>query len=387
MPDFRDLKIIDLTRILSGPFCTMYFADLGADVIKIEPPNGDDTRTWGPPFIGTESSYFLSVNRNKRSIVLDLKTDEGKAVLKTLIADADIMVENFRPGTLDKLGFGFEMLKKLNPRIILASISGFGQTGPYKDEPGYDVIAQGMGGLMSVTGLPDSPPVKPGFSLADVGAGMWGIIGILTALHNRDRQNEAQWVDVSLLETMIGFQTYVAGNYFASGKNPLPLGNAHPNICPYQAFPASDGYFNLAIGNDSLWRTFCQGIAMPQWIEDERFKTNPDRVRNREELVCLLEDKFLEKPVQEWVATLRALKIPCGPINRMSDLYADPYVIERDMLFKLSHKTVGEISQTGIPVKFLNEQNKSRNMSAPPLLGEHTSDILKELGLPLKEDM
>jgi len=385
MTDFRDLKIIDLTRILSGPFCTMYFADLGADVIKIEPPTGDDTRSWGPPFIETESSYFLSVNRNKRSIVLDLKTSEGKDVLTKMIQDADVVVENFRPGTLNKLGFGFESLKSLNPRIILASISGFGQTGPYKDEPGYDLIAQGMGGLMAVTGLPGGAPVKPGFSLADVGAGMWGIIGILTALHNRDKTNEAQWVDVSLLETMIGFQTYIAGNYFASGKNPVPLGNAHPNICPYQSFPAADGYFNLAVGNDSLWQTFCKGMALPEWATDLRFQTNPDRVRNRDILIPLLEQKFREKTVQEWVTQFRALKIPCGPINNLSDLYADSYVRERDMLFAINHETVGPIQQVGIPVKFLNDQDKAREMSAPPLLGQHTDEVLAEFGFPRRK--
>jgi crotonobetainyl-CoA:carnitine CoA-transferase CaiB-like acyl-CoA transferase len=382
MSAFSGLRIIDLTRILSGPFCTMYFADLGAEVIKIEPPGGDDTRTWGPPFINGESAYFLSVNRNKKSVVLDLKTDEGKRVLRKMIVNADVVVENFRPGTLEKLGFGFETLKTLNPSIILASISGFGQTGPYRNEPGYDVIAQGMGGLMSVTGPPDGEPVKPGFSLADVSAGMWAIIGILTALQKRQQSPEAQWIDVSLLESIIAFQTYVAGNYFATGKNPVPMGNAHPNICPYQAFPASDGYFNIAVGNDRLWEKFCDGIGRPEWVDDERFRTNPDRVRNRGVLIPLLEELFHSKTVSEWVNLFRSRGIPCGPIYRLSELYNDPFVRERDMLFTVEHPIAGTVRQVGVPVKFLTDSNDKPLASPPPILGQHTEEILCAFGLP-----
>lgn len=380
-----DITIIDLTRILSGPFCTMYFADMGANVIKVEPPGGDDTRTWGPPFIEGESAYFLSINRNKRSIVLDLKSDQGKSVLRRLIAKADVVVENFRPGTLERLGFGFEELKRINPRIILASISGFGQTGRYRDEPGYDVIAQGMGGLMSVTGEPDGPPVKPGFSLADVGAGMWAIIGILTALHHRDRTGEPQWVDASLLETMISMQTYIAGNFFASGKNPRPLGSAHPNICPYQAFPASDGYFNLAVGNDKMWRQCCEAIGEPQWAEDERFRTNPDRVVNRDVLIPMLEQKFRQRTVREWVDLFRSIRIPCGPIYRLSELYDDPYVIEREMVKTVEHPTAGTVKTVGVPVKFHHGEGGVRPFAAPPLLGQHTEEVLREFGISEEE--
>lgn len=385
MTSLSGLTIIDLTRILSGPYCTMYFADLGANVIKVEPPKGDDTRNWGPPFIETESSYFLSVNRNKRSIVLDLKTEEGKAVLRSLIEKADVVVENFRPGTLDKLGFGFERLKEIQPGIILASISGFGQTGPYRDEPGYDVIAQGMGGFMSVTGIMDGPPVKGGYSLADIGTGMWAIIGILTALLNRDREKKAQWVDVSLLETMISWQTYLAGNYFASGQDPVPLGNAHPNICPYQAFPAQDGFFNLAVGNDSLWKKFCEGMQEPDWLVDERFRTNPLRVQNRQILIPMLEERFRREPVKYWVGVLRRNGIPCGPINRVSDVFADPYVVERNMLFTVNHPTVGAIKQVATPVKYLHDSNPEKVRNAPPLLNQHGAEILKEFGV-MKEE-
>lgn len=374
---FSNIRIVDLTRILSGPFCTMYFADLGAEVIKIEPPNGDDTRTWGPPFIQGESAYFMSVNRNKKSVVLDLKSEVGKQRLIELVKNADIIVENFRPGTLEKLGFGFENLKKWNPTIILASISGFGQTGRYRDEPGYDVIAQGMGGLMAVTGYPDGEPVKPGFSLADISAGMWAIIGILTALEKRRYISEAQWIDVSLLESMMAFQTYAAGNFFASGYDPKPMGNAHPNICPYQAFSASDGYFNLAVGNDKLWEKFC--LAIGALGNDERFKTNPDRVTRRDILIPLLQEIFKTKTVSEWIQILRQYGIPCGPIYKLSDLYADNYVIERNMLFTVNHPVAGEIKQVATPVKFLNETENKIKDNPPPLLGEHTETILQAI--------
>ncbi|UOF88643.1 CoA transferase [Fodinisporobacter ferrooxydans] len=381
MKPLADLTIIDLTRILSGPFSTMFFADMGANVIKVEPPNGDDTRTWGPPFLETESSYFLSINRNKKSIVLDLKSETGKNVLRQLIKKADVVIENFRPGTLERLGFGFENLKTINPRIILASISGFGQTGRYRDEPGYDLIAQGMGGLMSVTGQTDGHPVKGGFSLADVGSGMWAIIGILTALHNRNSNGNAQWIDVSLLETMISWQTYLSGNYFASGKNPKAMGSAHPNICPYQAFPAKDGYFNLAVGNDKLWEIFCKAVNEQAWLENENFKTNPDRVRNRETLIPLLESKFKTKTVNEWVTIFRKQKIPCGPIYNLSELFEDPYVIERNMLQTVEHPTAGRIKLVNTPVKFLETTSEDAKITPPPLLGQHTEQILREFDI------
>lgn len=377
---FKGLTIIDLTRILSGPFCTMYFADLGTNVIKIEPPDGDDTRTWGPPFQGGESSYFLSVNRNKRSMVLDLKSTEGKEVLRKLIARADIVVENFRPGTLERLGFGYETLRSLNPKIILASISGFGQTGPYRNDPGYDLIAQGMGGLMSVTGEKGAPPVKAGFSIADIGSGMWTIIGILTALLNREHHGTGEWLDVSLLDTIISWQTYIAGNYFASGNDPIAMGSVHPNICPYQAFPAKDGYFNLAVGNDSLWAAFCNALEEPDWIYDKRFATNSERVNNRQILIPALEDKFKQKTVAEWVDLFKQVKVPCGPINRMSDIFADSHVSARIMLQTINHPAAGEIKTVWHPVRFCKMAEPGA-ISPPPLLGEHTADILREYGL------
>lgn len=371
------IKVIDLTRILSGPFATMTLADLGADVIKIETPAGDDTRQWGPPFIEGESAYYLSVNRNKKSIVLNLKEEKGKEVFYKLVKDADVVVENFRPGTLKRLGADYDTLKEINPGIILASISGFGQTGPYAQKPGYDVLAQGMGGLMSVTGEPGRPPVKAGFSIADIGTGMWAIIGILAALRERDRSGKGQWIDVSLLDTIISWQAYFAGNYFATEEDPEPLGGAHPNIVPYQVFEASDGYFILAVGNDQLWQK-CIDAINDDVLRDEKYATNPGRVKHREELVKLLNDKFKEKTVRDWVAIFEEVKIPVGPINKLSDILNDPHVKEREMVVEKDHPVIGQLKMLGIPVKLSRTPGEIKTV--PPALGEHTDQVLKELG-------
>ncbi|CAB3395282.1 CaiB/BaiF CoA transferase family protein [Kyrpidia spormannii] len=384
MTDLAGLTIVDLTRILSGPFCTMYFADMGAEVIKVEPPGGDDTRRWGPPFVKGESAYYLSVNRNKRSVVLDIKTPLGKEALKRLIRRADVVVENFRPGTLERLGFGFEVLRRINPRIILASISGFGQTGPYRDDPGYDLIAQGMGGIMSSTGQPGGPPTKVGFSVADIGAGMWAIIGILTALLNREKVG-AQWIDVSLLDAVISWQTYVAANFFATGEDPAPVGNAHPNISPYQSFASKDGYFNVAVGNDEMWRRFCEAMGRPEWMEDPRFCTNSRRVQNRQELVELLQPLFQSRTTAEWVGLFRSRRIPAGPIYRLSELYTDPQLLARNMIRMFHHKKIGEFRTIGVPIHFLHQDRQGREIAPPPALGEHSREILGGLGFSERE--
>ncbi|RRN72862.1 CoA transferase [Peribacillus simplex] len=377
MKPLQGLKVLDLSRILSGPYCTMILADMGADVIKIEAPQGDDTRTWGPPFIGTESCYFLSVNRNKKSLVLNLKTPEGKAIFLDLVKSADIVVENFRPGTLDKLGISYNVLKEINEKIILASISGFGQTGPYAKRPGYDVIAQGMGGLMSVTGEPDGTPMKAGFSFADLGSGMWALIGILMALQARNSTRKGQWVDASLLDTMISWQTYLATGFFATGRNPQPMGNAHPSICPYQVFQANDGYFNVGVGNESQWKKFCQ-IMKLNIANDPRFLTNSKRVENRDQLIPILENLFKAESFKYWVKILDDGGVPAGPVYQLSDLYADPHVSEREMLLSLQHPTIGEIKQVGIPIKLSDTPGELK--TPPPLLGEHSYEILEELG-------
>lgn len=377
MQPLKGIKVVDLTRILSGPYCTMTLADLGAEVIKIETPQGDDTRQWGPPFIEGESAYYLSINRNKKSMVLNLKEDKGKEIFFKLIKDADVVVENFRPGTLKKLGIEYDVLKQHNRGIILASISGFGQTGTYSQKPGYDILAQGMGGLMSVTGEPGRRPVKAGFSIADVGTGMWAAFGILVALHERHQSGEGQWIDTSLLDTVVSWQTYLAGNYFASGKDPQPLGDAHPNIVPYQGFEASDGHFIIAVGNDGLWRKFVDVLGL-QTLKDPKYNTNPNRVAHRKELISLLEEVFQTKTVNEWIALFEEAKIPCGPVNRMSDILNDQHMYEREMVVEKEHPTLGTIKMLGTPVKFSRTPGEIKTV--PPQLGEHTNEILESLG-------
>ncbi|RZI50272.1 CoA transferase [Aeribacillus pallidus] len=376
------IKIIDLTRILSGPFCTMTLADLGAEVIKIESPQGDDTRQWGPPFIKNESAYFLSVNRNKKSVVLNLKDPKGKEILLKMVEEADVVVENFRPGTLKKLGIDYDILKQHNRGVILASISGFGQTGPYSKKPGYDVLAQGMGGLMSVTGEPDGTPVKAGYSLADIGAGMWATIGILSALWERERSGQGQWIDVSLLDTMVSWQTYLAGNYFATNNDPKPLGGAHPNIVPYQVFEASDGHFILAVGNDSLWNSLVDVLDV-EALRDRKFKTNPDRVQNRDELISILEEIFKRKARDEWVDMLESAKIPCGPVNKLSDILNDAHIKEREMVVEMEHPSLGILKMLGVPVKL--SRTPGRIKTVPPAQGEHSETVLKQMGYSEEE--
>jgi len=376
------IKVIDLTRILSGPYCTMTLGDLGAEVIKIESPKGDDTRQWGPPFIKGESAYYLSINRNKKSIVLNLKEEKGKEIFLNLIQDADVVVENFRPGTMNKLGIGYDVLKEHNPRIILASISGFGQTGTYSQKPGYDILAQGMGGLMSVTGEPDRRPVKAGFSIADVGTGMWAAFGVLVALHERTRSGKGQWIDTSLLDTIVSWQTYLAGNYFASEIDPQPLGDAHPNIVPYQGFEASDGYIIIAVGNDNLWGKFIDIIGLNS-LKDEKYATNPQRVKYREEVITLLEEVFQTKTVEEWITLLEAAKIPCGPVNKISNILTDPHILEREMVVERELPNIGTIKMLGTPVKFSRTPGEIK--SVPPQLGEHTNEILEALGYSEQE--
>ncbi|MEK4175185.1 MAG: formyl-CoA transferase [Bacillaceae bacterium] len=376
------IKIIDLTRILSGPFCTMTLADLGAEVIKIESPQGDDTRQWGPPFIKNESAYFLSVNRNKKSVVLNLKDPKGKGILLKMVEEADVVVENFRPGTLKKLGIDYDILKQHNRGVILASISGFGQTGPYSKKPGYDVLAQGMGGLMSVTGEPDGTPVKAGYSLADIGAGMWATIGILSALWERERSGQGQWIDVSLLDTMVSWQTYLAGNYFATNNDPKPLGGAHPNIVPYQVFEASDGHFILAVGNDSLWNSLVDVLDV-EALRDRKFKTNPDRVQNRDELISILEEIFKRKARDEWVDMLESAKIPCGPVNKLSDILNDAHIKEREMVVEMEHPSLGILKMLGVPVKL--SRTPGRIKTVPPAQGEHSETVLKQMGYSKEE--
>ena len=372
-----NIKIIDLSRLLSGPYATMMFSDLGAEVIKVETPNGDDTRHLGPPFIQDWSTYFLSINRNKKSISLNLKTEEGKEILLKLIEDADVVIENFRPGTLEKLGLSYEVLKERNQGIILASISGFGQKGKYAQKPGYDILAQAMGGLMSVTGEKGGEPVKAGYSFADLGTGMWAAFGILVALQERQQSGEGQWIDAALLDTIISWQTYLASSYFATGENPRPLGTEHPNIVPYQVFQASDSSFVVAIANDKMWLAFIDKIDIDS-LKNPMYEKNKGRVIHRKTLIPLLEDIFIQHTRQEWDDFFEDIKIPVGPVNQLSEALEDPHVIERGMVQERESKEIGKYKTLGLPLHFSRTPGHIRTF--PPKLGEHTVSILESLG-------
>jgi len=374
------LTVLDLTRVLSGPFATMTLADLGADVVKIEQPGtGDDTRQWGPPFQGDEAAYFLSVNRNKRSLAVDLKLTDGLALVRDLARRADVVVENFRPGTAARLGLGYDDLSADNPGLVYASISGYGQTGPDSHRAGYDAIAQARSGIMSVTGEADGPPVRVGVSSADLVAGMWAVIGILAALRERDRSGQGQWVDISLLDGSVSWLTYVAAGYFATGTRPPRYGSAHPTIAPYQGFATKDGELMLAVGNDAIWRRFAPVAGLDDLVDDPRFATNPLRVSHRDELLPLVADAMASRTSAQWVEVLDAAGVPVGPIQTVDEVVTDPQVLARGMVGKVEHPTAGTLRTIGCPVRLTATPPQVR--TAPPLLGQHTDDVLAELGV------
>ncbi|MEH0110862.1 CaiB/BaiF CoA-transferase family protein [Tersicoccus sp. MR15.9] len=380
----RDLVVLDLSRILSGPFATMTLADLGADVIKVEQPGqGDDTRQWGPPFAGDQAAYFLSVNRNKRSLAVDLKTPEGLDAVRRLAAKADVVVENFRPGTAERLGLGYEELSAANPGLVYASISGYGQTGPDATRAGYDAIAQARSGIMSVTGETDGPPVRVGVSSADLVAGTWAVIGILAALRERDRTGEGQWVDVSLLDGSVSWLTYVAAGYFASREVPRRYGSAHPTIAPYQAFPTADGFIMIAVGNDSLWRRFAPAVGRPDLTEDPRFTTNPLRVAHRDELIGIVEETLAGGTTAEWLRRLEDAGVPVGPIQNVAEAVADPQVVARGMVQEVEHPTAGPLRTLACPIRLTRTPASVR--TAPPLLGQHSDEILTAHGFSAED--
>jgi formyl-CoA transferase/CoA:oxalate CoA-transferase len=373
------IKVLDLTRFLAGPYCSMILADFGAEVIKVERPGtGDGSRQWGPPFIQGESAYFLSINRNKKSITLNLQSEKGKTILHKMAASCDILIENFRPGTAQRLGADYATLSKINPKLIYCSISGFGQDGPYRRKPSYDIVAQAMGGLMSLTGEKGRPPVKIGVAISDIFAGMFATIGILGAVVTRNKMGRGQMIDVSLLDGIVSILSHQAGNFLASGVNPERLGSAHPTIAPYQAFKASDSYFVVAVGNDSLWKRFCQGLGLNELMKDTRFATNPDRVKNRDELTQILENLFVTKTSREWVELIEAAGVPCGPVLSLSEVFEDPQILHRRMVEEIQHPKAGKIKVLGVPIKMSDTPASIR--TPPPTLGEHSKEVLRSLG-------
>ncbi len=379
MKPLDTITVLDLSRALAGPYCTLMLADMGAQVIKVERPGtGDDTRGWGPPFIDGQSAYFLSINRNKKSVTLNLKEKEGKEIFYTLSENADVIVENFRPGTTEKLGIAYEDIRSINEKIIYCSISGFGQTGPYKTRPGYDLILQGMGGLMTMTGEEKRPPVKIGVAITDIAAGMFAAYGIVLALYTRERTGTGQYIDTSMLDCQVSWLTYQAGNFFATGESPKRLGSAHPTIVPYQAFETTSGYINVAVGSEKLWHNFCQAINHQELADNPHYRTNRDRVEHRKELITRLQEIFSEKTTEEWLRALQEKGVPAGPIYTFDQIFSDPQVLHRNMLVEMEHPAAGIIKQTGVPVK-LSKTPGSIELP-PPLLGEHTAEILTSLG-------
>ncbi|MDH8677177.1 CaiB/BaiF CoA-transferase family protein [Fusibacter bizertensis] len=373
----QGLKILDMTRVLAGPYCTMVLADLGADVIKIEAPRtGDDSRQFGP-YINGESAYFMSINRNKRSMTLDLKNPDAKTIFFELIKEVDVVVENFKPGTMEKLGFGYEVLKEINPKLIYAASSGFGHTGPYSSRPAYDGVVQAMGGIMSITGELGGKPTRVGPSIGDITAGLFTAIGILAAVNHLNATGEGQKVDVAMLDCQVAILENALARYFATGVSPKPAGNKHSSIVPFEPFETSDGEIMIAVGNDNLWKKYCVEIGHDELITDERFVSNPQRTVNYDKLRPILAEIMKSKSTDEWYTNLTKAGIPCGPINNIEMITKDEQVKFRDMIVEVEHKVAGTTHIPGIPIKMSKTQG-TINKSAP-ILGEDTADILKEL--------
>ncbi|MBA2595220.1 MAG: CoA transferase [Chloroflexia bacterium] len=378
------VKVVDLTRVMVGPYCTMMLGDLGADVVKIEiPGRGDDTRHWGPPYVDTESVYYLSVNRNKRSIALDLKHDAAKEALWRLIDGADVLVENFSPGTLERLGFGYDAVKARRPRIVYAAISGFGQSGPDYQRTAYDLIVQGMSGMMSITGHPGSPPTRLGVPIADIGGGMFAAYAIVAALFDRERSGEGSYVDISMLGGQVAMLTYQAGLYLSTGATPGQLGNAHPMIAPYDTFRTADGYVNIAVGNNSLWERFCTALDLTSCLEDERFAHNSGRSINREALYAILEPRLAALETDAVVRLLDTAGVPCGPIRDVAQTMDDGQTRAQDLILEVAHPRIGDLQLSGGPYHFDGEPVRAR--LAPPLLGQQTVEVLTEAGYSQEE--
>ncbi len=380
MRPLEGLVILDMTRVLAGPFAAMMFADMGADVIKIERPDGgDDTRAY-PPFQKGESAYFMSLNRGKKSVTLNLKDPRGKEILKELAKKSDALIENFKPGTMDKLGLGYDDLKKVNPRLIYAASSGFGQTGPYSSRPAYDLIIQGMGGMMSVTGPDKDTPTKVGSSVADIFAGLFTVIGILSAVNVRNKTGRGQLVDVAMLDCMVAVLENAISRYLVSGEIPHPIGNRHPSISPFTTLATSDGAMNVAVGNDAIWGRLCDVLGMEEEKTDPRFADNAARVENFDALKKILEEHTKKNTTEHWLREFEAVNIPSGPINDIAHVVNDPQVLARKMIVDVVHPVAGAMKIPGVPIKF---SDTPAEIEAPaPLLGENTENVLTSfLGL------
>jgi crotonobetainyl-CoA:carnitine CoA-transferase CaiB-like acyl-CoA transferase len=372
------LRVVDLTRVLSGPYCTMQLGDMGAEVIKVEQPGkGDDTRAFAPPYQGDQAAYFLSINRNKKSITLDMKREAGKEVLWRLIERSDILVENFRPGAMDRLGFGYEAIRKRRPAMVYASISGFGASGPQKDRPGYDVIVQGEAGIMDLTGPRDGAPYKVGTAVADLVSGLYAVQGILAALYAAKSTGMGQHVDISMYEAMASLLTFNAGIYFATGETPRRRGNDHPTIVPYETFEAADGWINLAVGNDDLWRRFCKAAETPDLVDHPRFAKAGDRVRNREELVPLVRSLIRQRTRDEWMERLDKAGVPSGAIRTVGEVCESDLLKGRGMIARMEHASAGVVKAVKNAVHL--SATPLDAYAAPPQLGQHTREVLTEL--------
>jgi crotonobetainyl-CoA:carnitine CoA-transferase CaiB-like acyl-CoA transferase len=382
MKPLSGIKVLDLSRVLAGPLCTMILADLGAEVVKVEPPWGDETRGWGPPFLKGESAYFLSVNRGKRSLALDLKTQEGQEVVRRLAREADILVENFKTGDLGRYRLDYESLKSLNPRLIYLSITGFGHTGPRAQEPGYDAAIQGYTGIMSVTGEPEGPPMKVGVAWIDVMTGMMGAVAVLAALLERERSGQGQHIDLSLYDVGLFALTNLGESYLLTGAPPKRLGNAHAQIVPYGAFPAADGWIVLAVGNDEQFARLCQVLELPGL--KERFPRNPMRVENRQEVERALAQVLRTRPRAYWLERLKEAGVPAAPVNDLKEAFADPQAGARGAVWTLAHPLLGALPTLASPLRFLSRTPASPGLP-PPLLGEHTEEVLLEAGLGPEE--
>ncbi len=384
MKALEGIRVLDFTRVLAGPFCTMMLADLGAEVIKVERPGaGDDSRHFGP-FVGEESAYFMSINRNKKSITLNLKDPAAVEIVKRMIPKMDVVVENFRPGVMEKLGLGYEVLKELNPGLVYASSSGFGHTGPYSQLPAYDLILQGMGGIMSITGPDSEHPTKVGSSIADIFAGTFCAIGILAALRHRDRTGEGQEVDVSMLDSQVAILENAVSRYFVTGKPPVPIGNRHPSIAPFATFHTTDGFINIAVGNDAIWKRFCELVGRPELVEDSRFSTNGARNDNWQALEPILQEIMSKDSTEGWIERLRKAAVPCGPINNIEQVVNDPQVRHRQMIVEVEHPVAGKVKMPGCPLKL--SATPAEEFSPAPVLGADLESVLSEYaGLSAEE--